>query len=328
MDLLPGTTPVRRSELLAAGMSEAEIRHAVGSGAIVRVCRGMYRGAVPPGPPGPPRPPGLPGPRGDPGRRWEELVAGHERAVRGVVRRLESPAVVSHVSAAVVHGTEIWDVPLDRVHVTRSAPTGARRGHDLVLHAVPLDPAETVWVRGLLVTTPARTVADVARTVPFGQAVVVADGLARRYGLRTAELLTAARPERRRRGTAAAVRVARFADGRAASPGESRSRVLFHAAGLPVPDLQHEVRDAVGRWCATVDFWWDGSPPVVGEFDGEVKYGRLLPPGRTAGQVITEEKIREDRLRDMGLHVVRWTWRDLDAPTALLTRLRARLPHR
>lgn len=124
MDLLPGTTPVRRSELLAAGMSEAEIRHAVGSGAIVRVCRGMYRGAVPPGPPGPPRPPGLPGPRGDPGRRWEELVAGHERAVRGVVRRLESPAVVSHVSAAVVHGTEIWDVPLGRVHVTRSAPTG------------------------------------------------------------------------------------------------------------------------------------------------------------------------------------------------------------
>ncbi|ALE85245.1 hypothetical protein [Pseudonocardia sp. HH130629-09] len=323
MDLLPGTTPVRRSELLAAGMSEAEIRHTVGSGAIVRVCRGRYRGAGPPGSPGPPGTLGPPRPRGDPGRHWEELVAGHERAVRGVVRRLESPAVVSHVSAAVVHDTEIWDVPLDRVHATRSASTGARRGYDLVIHAVPLDPAETLRVRGILVTAPARTVADVARTVPFGQAVVVADGLARRYGL-----LTAARPERRRRGTVAAVRVARFADGRAASPGESRSRVLFHAAGLPVPDLQREVRVAGGRWCATVDFWWDGSPPVVGEFDGEGKYGRLLPPGRTAGQVITEEKVREDRLRDLGLHVVRWTWRDLDAPTALLTRLRTRLPPR
>ncbi|MER5672199.1 type IV toxin-antitoxin system AbiEi family antitoxin domain-containing protein [Pseudonocardia alni] len=316
MDLLPGTTPVRRSELIAAGMSEAEIRQALGAGAIVRVCRGMYRGAVPPG--------AVTGPGG----RWEELVAAHERAVRGVLRRLDSPAVVSHVSAAVVHGAETWDVPLDRVHVTRSVPTGARRGHDLVLHALPLEPAETVRVRGLPVTSPARTVVDVARTVPFGQAVVVADALARRHGLDPAELLTAARPDRRRRGTAAAVRVARFADGRAASPGESRSRVLFHTAGLPAPDLQRAVRDGSGRWLATVDFWWDGCPPVVGEFDGEIKYGRLLPPGRTAGQVITEEKVREDRLRDLGLHVVRWTWRDLDDPAALLTRLRTRLPTR
>ncbi|MER7437574.1 hypothetical protein [Pseudonocardia alni] len=67
---------------------------------------------------------------------------------------------------------------------------------------------------------------------------------------------------------------------------------------------------------------------VVRGFDGEITYGRLLPPGRTAGQVSTEEKVREDRFRDLGLHVVRWTWCDLDAPAALLTRLRTRLPTR
>jgi hypothetical protein len=67
---------------------------------------------------------------------------------------------------------------------------------------------------------------------------------------------------------------------------------------------------------------------VVRGFDGEITYGRLLPSGRTAGQVSTEEKVREDRFRDLGLHVVRWTWRDLDAPAALLTRLRTRLPTR
>jgi hypothetical protein len=44
--------------------------------------------------------------------------------------------------------------------------------------------------------------------------------------------------------------------------------------------------------------------------------------------VSTEEKVREDRFRDLGLHVVRWTWRDLDAPAALQTRLRTRLPTR
>ena len=62
----------------------------------------------------------------------------------------------------------------------------------------------------------------------------------------------------------------------------------------------------------------------MGEFDGLVKYGRMLRPGQDPAEVLVAEKLREDALRDEGLGVVRWIWSDLDdfAPTA--RRLRAR----
>ena len=50
---------------------------------------------------------------------------------------------------------------------------------------------------------------------------------------------------------------------------------------------------------------------TIGEFDGRVKYGRLLKPGQSVEQIVDEEKLREDALRDLGWQVVRWVWRDL-----------------
>ena len=50
---------------------------------------------------------------------------------------------------------------------------------------------------------------------------------------------------------------------------------------------------------------------TVGEFDGRIKYGRLLKPGQTAADAVYAEKLREDLLRDLGFQVVRWTWIDL-----------------
>lgn len=122
--------------------------------------------------------------------------------------------------------------------------------------------------------------------------------------------------------------VVSYVSAAAASPGESRSRVFFGRHGIPAPTLQREVLGRDGTWLATVDFWWGGRQPVVGEFDGEAKYGRLLRPGQTSGQAVVEEEIREDRLRDLGLQVVRWMWRDLDEPRFLPERLRDRLARR
>jgi hypothetical protein len=50
---------------------------------------------------------------------------------------------------------------------------------------------------------------------------------------------------------------------------------------------------------------------TIGEFDGKIKYGRLLKPGQRIEDVIFEEKLREDALRDLGWQSVRWLWRDL-----------------
>jgi hypothetical protein len=59
-----------------------------------------------------------------------------------------------------------------------------------------------------------------------------------------------------------------------------------------------------------VDFCWDDQR-TVGEFDGKIKYGRLLKPGQPIEEVLFEEKRREDALRDLGWQIVRWLWAEL-----------------
>lgn len=131
-----------------------------------------------------------------------------------------------------------------------------------------------------------------------------------------ADLTAALQRSARWPGNPAARRAIAFADGRSQSVGESRSRVAIHSAGLPKPALQYAVPLCAGG-TAYADFAW----PVlrtVGEFDGQIKYGRLLRPGQSAGDAVFAEKRREDAVRAEDLGVVRWTWVDLDhfAPTA------------
>lgn len=113
-----------------------------------------------------------------------------------------------------------------------------------------------------------------------------------------------------------ATRVLDFANGSAMLPGESLSRVHMAARGFEPPVLQHEVFDSAGR-AATVDFYWKGAG-VVGEFDGRTKYSNPeYLRGRTPSQAVVAEKVREDRIRSTGLHVVRWLWQTAISPDAL-----------
>ncbi len=64
---------------------------------------------------------------------------------------------------------------------------------------------------------------------------------------------------------------------------------------------------------------------MLGEFDGRVKYGRLLRPRQDPGDVVFAEKRREDEMRDAGWGVVRWVWADLADPDRLGARVRRAL---
>jgi hypothetical protein len=93
-------------------------------------------------------------------------------------------------------------------------------------------------------------------------------------------------------------------------------------AGFQPPELQHEVRDSAGL-AGYTDYYWD-TARLVGEFDGVEKY--LKPEylrGRTASQAVVDEKERENRIRAMGLRVVRWVWADLMEPGRLEQKLAA-----
>jgi hypothetical protein len=114
--------------------------------------------------------------------------------------------------------------------------------------------------------------------------------------------------------------VVKFSDGRSGSVGESRSRVVLADLGLTPSALQYEITTPSGEFVARTDFAWE-EERIVGEFDGRIKYGRLLRPGQDPGDAVFEEKRREDAIRDVGWEVVRWTWGDLSVPAHLAERL-------
>ena len=241
----------RTSSLRAAGYSYDDVRHLIRQGALTPVRRGTYvAGSWP-----------------------DDQHARHRLAVRAAARELGHDAVVSHASAAVLHGLPVRRTSLDQVHVTKNRSSGGRRSPRVHLHVASLAPGDVVELAGIRVTSVLRTVADLARSVSFEQGVVVLDAALAGGLVDPEQLPDALHRMRRRRGVSLARRVGAFADGRSESVGESRSRVAIARAGLPPPVPRWEVRDSAGRLVGRVDFGWP-EQGVVGEFDGRVKYGR------------------------------------------------------
>lgn len=279
---------VLRRAALVEGWSDDELQRRLARGELTRVRPGAY----------------LPSsPDRDPAVRHRELLT----ATLAALRR---PAVVSHQSAAVLHGLPLWGVPLARVHVTRRPPASSAVGRYLRCHVAGLADDDVVLVDGVAVTAPVRTVLDLARGLPFEPAVVLLDAALRRRVVDRPALDAAIADLGRVPGARSAIRAVRFADGRSESVGESRSRVLLARLGLAPTTLQLEVHRYDGALLGRADFGWEDER-VLGEFDGRIKYGRLLRPGQDPGDAVFEEKRREDAFRDEDWGVVRWTWGDL-----------------
>jgi hypothetical protein len=282
------TRLVLRRQLIADGWTDHELRRQQRAGDLVRLGRGAYVQA-----------PGTP-PRFEVRHALLAAVRDERQAVDGVL---------SHVSAAVLHGLSTWGLRLDRVHRTRDRRTGGRVGSGVHLHAAPLASDEIVQVDGLLVTSVARTVVDLARTAGSDAAVAVADSALHKHLTDPDELARAVRRCAGWPGVPQARRVVVLADGDSESVGESRSRLAIQRAGLPAPVLQWKV-GGNGR-VYEVDFGWP-ELRTVGEFDGLSKYGRLLGLGQDPAEVLVAEKLREDEIRDLDLRVVRWIWAEID----------------
>ncbi|MDQ1700260.1 MAG: hypothetical protein QOG34_2123, partial [Frankiaceae bacterium] len=182
---------------------------------------------------------------------WARRRAEHVEEVRRAVRRHRGPVAVSHESAALLFGLPVYAHP-DKAQLTRA--TGSRRTGRVHVSIAEL-PAEQLRVRdGVVITSPARTVVDIARARGLLAGLVTADAALRAGTPRKAlHAVLASMP--RWPGIGAAQRVAEHAHGSAESPLESVVRGRILDLGLPLPQLQHPIYADDGGLIARVDFY-------------------------------------------------------------------------
>jgi hypothetical protein len=258
---------------------------------------------------------------------WSTLHqdARHRLRVLAAAERLPVDEVISHWSAAA-----LWRLPVigswpDRVHVT-AAPDRKRQSTTAVVRHRRELVDEPQHLAGLPVTSLAETVIDIARIASFSQAVAMGDAAlwreqhprdaGGRPGVTTAELERVWSESHEYRGLARARRVLGFIDGRANRPGESLARVTMAALGVPAPELQHPIVLPNGKRYE-LDFYFPEFDVGL-EFDGRAKY---LDPafrgGRTAEQVVYDEKVREDHVRSALRGFGRCDWTVAGSPALL-----------
>jgi predicted transcriptional regulator of viral defense system len=286
----------------AQGVSKQQMRSLERSGHLVRMRRGVYASGK--------------------AVRW----AADDQRRAHVLRVLAARATVgrgvaSFHSAAVLHGLDLLKTPPED-RVTLTVPPAKRweraRPAGVVFHASELPPEHVTRLYNLSVTTAARTVVDLARTLPFMDSVVVADSALKKEKATKPEFLQVLEKCARWPGAKQARRVIDFADERAESPLESAARVVFAEAGLEPPELQATIHGP--NFAFRVDFLWRGQQgqKVIAEADGLVKYNDRKD--------LLKERERDHLLREAGYTVVHFTWQELfQTPEVVIARIRTAL---
>jgi very-short-patch-repair endonuclease len=254
---------VSRAQLLHAGLTRNEIDHRVAAQRLRCVHRGVY--AV-----------------------GHSVLRVEGRWMAAVLACGEG-AVLSHQTAAAV-----WDlrrVGSGAIHVTVPGDPGRKKREGIRLHrSVTLTPTDTTQVRGLPVTTPARTTIDLARTLNEHELEALVDWADDRHLVDFRDL------EATRSASLKAVL-------RAHAPAPTRSELertflrLCRDHGIERPEVNVLIEGYL------VDFVWRNRRLIV-EVDGYEHHR-------------TRSKFESDRERDVVLGVAGWqvrrfTWRHID----------------
>jgi Transcriptional regulator, AbiEi antitoxin/Protein of unknown function (DUF559) len=271
------------AELLASGLSAGEIRSRARRGDLLPLRRGVYASTAQ-------------------ARALEGLAGAKQLLTIAAAAALAGPdAVVSHQSAATLQRIDLIGPTMSLVTLTWPPVRGWRSPPGVRLHAGKLPAAHVTAEVGLLITTPARTVIDLARTLDFRGGVVAADSALHNKLTTVDELrsVLAACPLRSGIGRAAAV--LDFADGLAESPLETIARIAFRDGGLPPPELQVWLGGTTEP-AARVDFYWP-KYRTIAEADGAMKY---KDPLRASAQLRRDAILRAD-----GFELVHFGWSEI-----------------
>jgi very-short-patch-repair endonuclease len=273
---------VTSAQLIEAGLTPKAIAHRVKSGWLVRLHRGVF----------------LVGP----------LEAPLSRAKAAVLAAGEG-AVLSHLAAAAV-----WEFLAPRpgpIDVTLPGRNARNRPGIRLNRVTRLHPADITRRHDLPVTSPARTVLDLAtRLTPHHLARAINEAQVQRR-LTPHSLNEQFKRYPNHRGTAA-LRAATTTDPAfTRSEAERRLLDLIRAARLPQPRTNVRVRSH------EVDFLWSDQRLIV-EVDGFAFHSTRA--------AFERDRIRDADLIAAGYRVIRVTWRQLtDAPAAVVASLAAAL---
>lgn len=160
--------------------------------------------------------------------------------------------VIAGLSASAMLGTK-WiadDADVELIFANRRPPPG------ITVHGDGLMSGETRTVRGMAVTTPARTAFDLGRRLTVDDGVQRIDALMNATGVTAADIDAVIARHPGVRGLRRLCETLSLVDGGAESPYESITRLLLIRAGFPPPETQIRVFDEHGCVFARIDMGW------------------------------------------------------------------------
>lgn len=328
MDVPPGL--IDSAAVLRTGSGTDRIHREFRAGKLVRIRRGFYV----------------------PTNDWVAAQPSHRFAWSTVaITRSINGAVLTGQTAALASGLPTLGTPaFVELATTQPGRSGARKSSLQVLgedstalearkiRSYPLryclrSGMEPVRHGEFLCVGLAQVTADIMASAALSEALVVADGAARRLSgqwtiapgsglMSVPEMAAAISAQPNEAARQRAEFVASLASPLPESVGESYSRAAFEFLGFEQPVLQQVFNDRNG-FIGRSDFWWPRQR-VVGEFDGKAKYvDPAMRGGISADEAVYREKLREDRIRALGYTFVRWAWSDVQSPDRLKRKLLA-----
>ena len=275
---------VSLEQLVGASVSRDEVRHRVKQGWLRREHRGVY----------------LVGP----------LETPHSRAMAAVLA-YGSGALLSHYPAAVLWG--LRPPPAHTMHVIVSA-RGTRSRDGIQAHTAHLHPKDATRKHGIPVTSPARTLLDLATTASHND-LDRAVNEARVHQLVSDHSLNEQFSRYpRHRGTQSLKQAMRTEPALTRSEAERRALELIRAARLPTPKTNVHIHGH------EVDLLWRQQRLVV-EIDGYAFH--------SSRRSFERDRRKDRELAAAGYLILRITWRELtDERDAVVATLSAALTRR
>lgn len=200
------------------------------------------------------------------GIRIDRKSAGDVRTVyRAPAAVARVRVVISDRSAAAFYE---WWMPRLRVAVIEIsvAPGAVIERPGVRCHRRILAPGDVREFDGIAVTSPVRTILDLASHLPLIDLVVVMDCALKKKTCTREQLMERAQ-DRGVRGIARYRRALELSDGRSESPMETLLRLLIVLSGLPAPTPQFKAYDDFGGFVARMDLKAHGVRAAF-EYDG------------------------------------------------------------